>query len=553
MVGGAPTTTRGARVLPGTRGARVLPGTRGARVVPGTRGARVVPGTRVERFFTFNVMTWSDVFPILSDELFDDYLAEASKKFRKETAGWFAEQRTINPRTVRHIVSVSLFWKNIRSHQPDIVIRDRADFMSAEQGGRLLRFEPWSAYVKPVLEGAYRLHAVREDVAFRVYLAADLEFLVEDLVAAGCEVRLMKSSSIRHNPGAMWRFLALAETDRLVTIVDADRAAHAEPDILRTEAMAESGLNWWRVPTWGELNEVGTVCYRPFLALQFGSAGGLTEVRTMMEALAWACQNGRIETFAKLPGCAPKQIHGVVWPDYGFDEWFMLSAVYPRAAYDGVLTFVPSDAKSRLLTLDVQYASKANERAEIHYFGPTEAGCCGPVGGAAGKPGKVTMRVDCEMVSAQMMVDGLGSLKTSAVWLAMVGDQFEASPNGAEMFLDRRLDGCDVAHSGYAFVEVTAEIVAWARRQKLPPDSWKAGQPLKYPKLNGPPVMWRTAFLRKLMAAWIKANKPVPLELFLLAWAEQGRALVSETGAVAQGWRKAAPPVTNNPQPSQAA
>ena len=279
-------------------------------------------------------MNWSDVFPILTDELIDDYAAKAPLKFKREAAGWFAEKRTINPLTVRHIVSVSLFWKNIRSAQPEIVIKDRAWFMAAGER-KLLRFEPWSYYVKPLLEGAYALQAAgREDVAFRVYLAADLEFLIPDLVEAGCEVRLMKSNSIRHNPGAMWRFLALAETDKLITIVDADRAATPFFDIERTEAMAGAGLNWWRVPVWGELNEIGNVSYRPFLALQFGSTGGLTEVNMMMQALVWATQNQQIETFAKLPGCAPKPVHGTVWPDYGFDEWFLLCGIYPRAAYD---------------------------------------------------------------------------------------------------------------------------------------------------------------------------------------------------------------------------
>lgn len=193
-------------------------------------------------------MTWSDVFPILTDELYDDYLASASKKARKEAETWFSEQRTINPRDVGHIVSVSLFWKNIRSEQPDIVIRNRADFMSAGKRRKLLRFEPWSHYVAPLLEGSYRLHASRSDVAFRVYLASDLEFLIPDLVEAGCEVRLMKSSSLRHNPGAMWRFLAFGDTGKLVTVVDADRARLVELDVARTEAMAQSGLNWWRVP-----------------------------------------------------------------------------------------------------------------------------------------------------------------------------------------------------------------------------------------------------------------------------------------------------------------
>lgn len=329
-------------------------------------------------------MTWSDVFPILTDELYDDYLASASKKARKEAETWFSEQRTINPRDVGHIVSVSLFWKNIRSEQPDIVIRNRADFMSAGKRRKLLRFEPWSHYVAPLLEGSYRLHASRSDVAFRVYLASDLEFLIPDLVEAGCEVRLMKSSSLRHNPGAMWRFLAFGDTGKLVTVVDADRARLVELDVARTEAMAQSGLNWWRVPVWGELNEVGNVSYRPFIGLQMGSRGELKEIRTIMEALVWATQNGKIETFAKLPGCAPKPVHGTVWPDYGFDEWFLLSAVYPRASYDGVLTFVPSDAKSRLLALDVQYTSKANERSEIHYFGSVGGGCCAPPAAPSG-------------------------------------------------------------------------------------------------------------------------------------------------------------------------
>lgn len=336
-------------------------------------------------------MNWSDVFPILTDELIDEYAARATRSFKREAAGWFAEQRTVNPRPVQHIVSVSLFWKNIRSTQPEIVIRDRAWFMNAGRR-KLLRFEPWTHYVKPLLEGAYALQGSgREDVAFRVYLAADLEFLIPDLVEAGCEVRLMQSKSLRHNPGAMWRFLALAETDRLITVVDADRAAHPFPDILRTERMAEAGLCWWRVPTWGELNEMGTVSYRPFLALQFGTTGGLAEVKLMMQALVWACQEKKIETFAKLPNFVPVEVHGTVWPDYGFDEWFMLSAVYPRAAYDGLLSFVPSDAKSRLLPLDIQYATKANPRSELVFFGNTAAGCCGtePSQGVNGADGMV--------------------------------------------------------------------------------------------------------------------------------------------------------------------
>ena len=75
-------------------------------------------------------MNWSDVFPILTDELVDEYAARAPAKFKREAEGWFSEQRTINRRDVAHIVSVSLFWKNIRSTQPEIMIKDRAWFMA---------------------------------------------------------------------------------------------------------------------------------------------------------------------------------------------------------------------------------------------------------------------------------------------------------------------------------------------------------------------------------------------------------------------------------------
>lgn len=293
-------------------------------------------------------MTWSNVFPILSEELLDRYMATAPRTLRGQAEKWFGEAQIINRRDVSHIVSVSLFWKNIRSSEPDIVIRDRNDFMTAGRRRKLLRFEPWSHYVVPILQGAYRLHANREDVAFRVYLAADLAFLVPDLVAAGCEIRLMKSSSLRHNPGALWRFLALGEAAKLVTVIDADRAELVELDVARTEFMAQAGLRWWRVPVWGELNETGKVSYRPFLALQMGCIGGLVKVRQLMEALVWATQRGHIETYAALPDTTPLPIHGTKWPDYGFDEWFLLAAIYPRAAYEGILTFIPSDAKSRL-------------------------------------------------------------------------------------------------------------------------------------------------------------------------------------------------------------
>lgn len=91
------------------------------------------------------------------------------------------------------------------------------------------------------------LAKLRSEIIFRGYLAADMEFLVPDLVEQDCEVHLMKSSSVRHSPEAMWRFLAL-EHDGFVTITDSDRPAEVIRDLERTEELLTHGLGHWRVP-----------------------------------------------------------------------------------------------------------------------------------------------------------------------------------------------------------------------------------------------------------------------------------------------------------------
>ena len=152
--------------------------------------------------------------------------------------------------------------------------------------GLVRRLDPWTHYVQPLLTGAHEVLEGRTDLVFRVYLAADLEFLVQDLVDAGCEVRLMRSSSVRHNPGAMRRFLALEEKDSLVTMCDSDRAPMAGRDILRTEEMAKVGLGMWRVPVWGDLASDGSVTYRPMFGGHFGTCLKLP-MRRLMKAFVW--------------------------------------------------------------------------------------------------------------------------------------------------------------------------------------------------------------------------------------------------------------------------
>ncbi len=100
-------------------------------------------------------MSGAPVFPILRDEHVEAYEAGVSKKDLKQYEEWFAIKKIVNPRQdVKHIISTSLFWKNIRMHEPEIVIKNQASLMNAGKRKPLLRFDPWKHYVEPLLLGA---------------------------------------------------------------------------------------------------------------------------------------------------------------------------------------------------------------------------------------------------------------------------------------------------------------------------------------------------------------------------------------------------------------
>ncbi len=317
-------------------------------------------------------MSWSDIFPILTDELELQYEAEVSPEDVEKYETWFGVQRVINPRIIvgakQHLVAASLFWKNTKAEEPELPVITRELMKNALKLGLVRRFDPWSHYVQPLLDGVEKLMDLRPDVVFRVYLAADLEFLVGDLVERNCEVFLMKGSSIRHNPGAMWRFLAL-EHDGLVTITDSDSSREVIHDVERTEWVAQHGLGHWRTPyTWGD-DEHDCTHYRTIMACQFGSACQMN-TSLLMRAMLWHTERGSLPTYCLIAGEKRREAFGSHWPDYGFDEWFLNVAVYPRIAQSGVLTFVPWNDRSlnHWFALDIEYVTWANPRSEILHY-----------------------------------------------------------------------------------------------------------------------------------------------------------------------------------------
>ena len=326
-------------------------------------------------------MSWSDVFPILTEEMLDAYEAGCTRVERTRYQEWFGVERVIPAEGrcatgargaggLRHVVSATLFWKCVTAADPDLPKPTRERLVLAKRLGLVKRFSPWESYVEPLLRWSPQAMERHPRVTFRIYLASDLDFLIPDLTALCWEVCRMKSPSIRYCPGGFWRFLALEDEKALVSVIDTDRMGDVDGEIARTALMHERRLGVWRVPGYYSADDhhsAERMRYRPLLGGHFGARGGIP-VRKLIEAFVWHTEQGTMPQTADLPGRGVKPIHCSDWPSYGFDEWFQLAALYPRLVQGGTLTFLPTNARSFLLPLDIEYVTWANRRSEIVYF-----------------------------------------------------------------------------------------------------------------------------------------------------------------------------------------
>jgi hypothetical protein len=185
----------------------------------------------------------------------------------------------------------------------------------------------------------------------------------------------MKSSSIKQAPGSLWRFLPLSEKGKTITVTDTDRLGEIESDLARSRMLEATEVGTWRVPVPNDLNHELKVCYIPFIGCQFGVKGGLLEVEELLKAFTWSCVHDKVEANVILPNCGPLPMARQTWPDYCFDEFFMAVAAYPRLAQDGMMTFIPGNGSSQLMTLDIEYTTWGNPASEVIYF--PSGSCCG--------------------------------------------------------------------------------------------------------------------------------------------------------------------------------
>lgn len=500
----------------------------------------------------------------MTDELLEVFHAGASEAELAYLDELLSVERTFNIQQGSHLVATSLFWKNSSGSEGELPMITRERMKGADKLGLISRFAPWDHYVQPLLDGSAALKKSRPDVVFRVYLAADLGFLVEDLVTSGCEVFLMKGSSLRHNPGALWRFLALGEEGRWVTVTDSDRAPEVVHDVERTDHVMATGLAFWRVPYVfiKDKRRTHPEYYRPIAAGQFGAMGGLP-IEDLMRGFLWhTLRNTMPNRCNSVLGGKGRVVKGSDWPDYGFDEWFLLAVVYPRMAFGGILTFFKENRVDFTIwhLLDIEYATWANPKSEVFRCLSQGKGGAQPWDEWSG-PRTIATRPDTQVVYRQRpmrcgrdrpmaersettdrILDGdlrgalsWASENVKSDWWADVDARTSMKSDGAEIFMDRRFNEADLVVCGFCFVKISEPLAKWAFEEDC--KEWKQGGIIKVPKLEGPLTLWRTDFSRAFYAVFVSMEFPLQAEILMALWIQKRRCRVMETTAETMGWK----------------
>jgi hypothetical protein len=317
-------------------------------------------------------MSWADIFPVLDDVMVERYQNKATDEERLLLGNLFGVAEIFNRQQAAHLASTSLFWKPAWQADTDYPTPTKELMQDPRKAGLTTRIaNPWEHYVEPLLRTAVELGKKRPDVVVRVHLANDLSFVSDELVQAGCEVYLMKSSSLRASPGAMWRFLAM-ENGGPVTFFDSDLAGDLTHNIKRTEVMAQGGLKFWRIPYHpgpGEIDHGNPGHYRTVNASRVGTTAKLP-VKLLAEAVLWNLEKGHLANECTI-GERRIPYAGGRWPDYCFDEYFLNTAIFPRVAKEGILTMLSrrDTSQSYWFALDIEHCMKANPQSEIMHWG----------------------------------------------------------------------------------------------------------------------------------------------------------------------------------------
>jgi hypothetical protein len=313
-------------------------------------------------------MAWNDIFPVFGDDLLEEFRRDSTGEDHEKLEELFGVRKVISPKVGSNTLSLSLFWKSAEADSAGLPKPSRELMQNAYENGVVNRFHPWLHYVKPILNSPEHIRRAEErlgkhDFKLRVYMAHDLEFLIEDLEPY-CEIYLMKSSSLNFAPGGLWRFLACDNENGISTIIDADLLGAPSFHIEAGLKMKEHDLGFWR---YIGIEEAAEKPDHSFYTPIFGCGFGVDCKKSnfnwneLLRAFTWHSWKESLEGRARHPIHGDLPMFGTKWPYYGFDEWFLTSAAYPRVAATGVLTYVSIGRNaSPCFPFDIEYVTWAN-------------------------------------------------------------------------------------------------------------------------------------------------------------------------------------------------
>lgn len=172
-----------------------------------------------------------------------------------------------------HLLISSMFCKEADDDKPPYPKITRDFCEHPERYGVKCRKPPMS-YVKPYLENAKAIRRRNKGVDVGIFLAADMDWLADELLDAGVRVFQCHHSSTCHNVGATWRILG--SDMRNYTFIsqfdseDVENHEGVDAFIRKTKLLPQVGCAVWGSPAGWDKDAEGLSVFR---AAQCGRVG----------------------------------------------------------------------------------------------------------------------------------------------------------------------------------------------------------------------------------------------------------------------------------------
>lgn len=275
-------------------------------------------------------------------------------RFEQETADpdyvkLFKVARVFNaqPREgLRVVISTSLYWG---THGPHVYQPTKATLSALQTPTKTVRRGGswWENYFIPFLKGCHE--PLPEGWRHRVYLAADLEFLISHIPAT-VEIHLMAGSSWTSMPGMMWRYLPMEEPVLCVArgADNFEMGGHQQVVALALSLgtfLVRNTITFWK-------DDLGRLVYR---SVQ-GSCAVRGPVSFVPSAAGWIAANQK-ELFSSRVAAFPDLTHIGLnhWGAYGQDEQFLSRWLYYRAASEKTITLVEPEGSHEVFEIDMNF------------------------------------------------------------------------------------------------------------------------------------------------------------------------------------------------------